>query len=138
MRSEEELILEKLFEVLGVDVLRVSRGESLTLHSSIAEKIPELKMHTFDGKVYIDGKTIDQIARKSSNFVAFKPARHFGVLIVKKDALRRGVLRVDRNDMKRLERHGVKIRGAKRLVEVESPFLPDWEDGRVVWRQRIE
>jgi len=129
------MVLEKMLDVLGVDVLRVSRGESLIIHPSIVEKIPELQKWVFNRKVQIDGKAIDQAARKSTKFMAFKPAKHFGVLIVRKDALKKGVLRVDKNDLKRIRNADVKIRGAVELKEVESPFLPDWEDGKIVWRK---
>ena len=135
----DEKFLEKLFDLLEIDVLHIQKCCSVILHPDTSSI---LGIPSFLGKVYIDPKELDRAAVSSKKFIAFKPKKHFGVLIVRKDALRKGILRVDKNDLKMIRERGVTIytktkKGAKpaKLIEVISPFLPDWREGRIVWRR---
>jgi len=126
-RYKIEIDLNKLFSLLRVDAIVVF-GNSLDINPRILESMPELAIFKAGKGVYIPKETLDYSAFRLRDFVAFKPRKHMGLVI-----MRKGVAhpRVDKNHIKRMSDFGFALRGQ---TEVASPFLGDWKEGKIVWR----
>jgi len=126
-RYKVKVDLNKLFDLLEVDAI-VVYGSSLDINKKVLEEMPELAIFKGSSGIHIPRETLDYSAFRQQGFVAFKPRRHMGLVILRKGVTRP---RVDKNHKKRMDDFGFALHGQ---IEVVSPFFGDWKEGKIIWR----